>query len=401
MPASSVGAMNDGRRRRKAKQARRDVRRMQTRDQETPPEQVTPDETPLIDEVRQALATGHPLDLLGMVSLLIEATKPDPLASLKSGPQPERVNLDDLITGFVGVPIPETTALLAVLAELLIDDTDLALRCRAEVAARHDAPPKWITDLPRVDVYRVVRMTHVLGDGDELLIGARLAGGHELTCAVHVNHLMLSVVKDAFFVPAPIEHVIAVAAEQNTDPDTNFVDMSGADARAWIQHGLGLPPIFTVGSDTWPGCRPLVQWLTGHLPEGGHRHRSPTWDSEPTDEEWRDQFLASPAGAPFGDPDYRGLLLEILDTGTGDPLRWSAARVEQALDSGAYSGHDSGHLMLAVPELLRAYVPFAHAQSGIRDELTAEALAVIDELGPGFKQEVLDNPKYWDDDEDD
>jgi hypothetical protein len=39
--------------------------------------------------------------------------------------------------------------------------------------------------------------------------------------------------------------------------------------------------------------------------------------------------------------------------------------------------------VLDVPELLRAYIPFAHAQSGIRDELTAEALAVIDEMSPG------------------
>jgi hypothetical protein len=34
----------------------------------------------------------------------------------------------------------------------------------------------------------------------------------------------------------------------------------------------------------------------------------------------------------------------------------------------------------------RAFVPFAHAQSGIRDELTAEALAVIDEMSPGHKR---------------
>jgi hypothetical protein len=390
--------MNDGRRRRKAKQARRDVRRMQTRDQETPPEQVTPDETPLVEEVRQALATGHPLDLLGMVSLLIEATKPDPLAIAKSGQQPERVNLDDLITGFVGVPIPETTVLLAVLAELLVDDTDLALRCRAEVAARHDAPPKWISGLPQVDVYRAVRMTHVLGDGDELLIGARFTSGHEVTCVAHINHLLFSEVKDAFFVPDSIEHVIAVAAEQNTDPDTTFVEMSGADSRAWIQYGLG-QQMFVAATDSWPGCRALVQWLIAHLPEGGEAYQSPASGFRLS--ELFNQFVDSPWGVPFGDPDYRELLLELLETGSGDPVRWSAARVEQALGSSSFSEDVAGERVLAVPELLRAYVPFAHAQSGIREELTAEALAVIDELGPGFKQEVLDNPVYWNDDEDD
>ena len=77
---------------------------------------------------------------------------------------------------------------------------------------------------------------------DELLIGARLASGHELTCVAHINHLMMSEVKDAFFVPDSIDHVVSVAAERNTDPDNSFADMSCADARAWIQHGLDHPP---------------------------------------------------------------------------------------------------------------------------------------------------------------
>lgn len=388
--------MTDGRRRREAKQARRDARRAKAREEKAPDE--TPEEAPLVEEVRQALATGHPLDLLGMVSLLIEATKPDPLASLKSRePQQEPVRLDDLVAGFVGVPIPETTALLTVLAELLVDD-DLRLRCRQEVTARHDSPPTWLSDLSQVEVYRAMRMTHVLGDGDELLIGARLAGGHELTCAVHLDHLMMSRVKDAFFVPAPIEQVISVAAEQNTDPDTTFVDMSLADARAWVEQGLDLHPVFTAESDSWPGCRPLLQWLIGHLPEGGQRYLGPATDA-PSDEVC-DQFFASPSGAPFGDYEYRHLLSALIDTGTGDPLRWSAARIEQALGWELDDEHDSGEAVLAVPELLRAFVPFAHAQSGIRDELTAEALAVIDEIGPGYKEKVLENPAYWDDEND-
>lgn len=381
--------MNDGRRRRKAKQARRDAQRMNTRDEETPDEtsdetsdeapEEAPEETPLIEEVRQALATGHPLDLLGMVSLLIEATKPDPLAYLKSPQQREVVRLDDLITGFVGVPIPETTALLTVLAELLIDDTELQLRCRQESTARHDSLPQWISDLPNVDVYRVVRMTHVLGDGDELLIGARLATGHELTCVAHINHLMLSEVKDAFFVPDSIDRVTSIAAKQNTDPDTGFVEMSLADARAWIQHALE-QPLFVVDSDSWPGCRALLQWLIGHLPDGGQRYQSPDWDEQPT-LELCNQFFASPSGKPFRDSDHRGLLLQFLESGTGDPLRWSAARIEQALGGiGVHNESISAEIALDAPELLRAFVPFAHSQSGIREELTAEALAAIDQV---------------------
>jgi hypothetical protein len=331
----------------------------------------TPEETPegalLVDEVRRALATGHPLDLLGMASLMVEATKPHPLAAFgRPDEQRPTVGLDDLVAGFVDMPIPETTALLAVLAELLVDDEDLALACSSAVAERHDSLPQWIVRLPNVDVHHVVRKTHVLGDGDELLIGARLAGGHELTCVVDVDHLSSSGIKDAFFVPDSIDRVVSVAEGTNTDPDTSFVAMSLADARAWIQHGLD-QQLFSLGSDSWPDCRTLVRWLIGHLPDGGQTY-APPWDRASTDE-LCDQFFASPAGAPFDDSDHRGLLRQLV--GTGDPSRWSAARTAEiftrSFDADA-------------PELLRAYVPFVHAQSGIRDELTAEALAVIDEM---------------------
>src|SRR5882757_10485794 len=116
--------MNEGRKRRQAKQARRDARRMKTRDEESPEE--TPEETPegalLVEAVRRALDTGHPLDLLGMASLMIEATKPNPLAAfVKSRQKQDPVRLDDLVAGFVDVHVLETTALLAVFAELLVD----------------------------------------------------------------------------------------------------------------------------------------------------------------------------------------------------------------------------------------------------------------------------------------
>ena len=331
----------------------------------------TPEEAPLLDGVRQALDTGHPLDLLGMASLLIEATKPDPLAFLKSGQQSEQVDLNHLVESFIGVPVRETTALLTVFAQLL-DDEHLRLRCHGEAAVRHDDLPQWLTELAHVDVYRAVRMTHVLGDGDEVLIGARLAGGDELTCAAFLDHDTMSVVKDAFFVPASIDNVISVAAERNTDPDSSFVDMSRADARAWIQQGPD-NPLFWAESDSWPGCRPLLQWLIGRLPEDGTKYQSPEWDSD----ELTDAFFASEHGAAFARRDYGDLLVALLDAGR-DPLRWSVPRVERALGE----SHDDVTLEVALgaPDLLRAFIPFAHAQSGIRAELTAEALAAIDRL---------------------
>lgn len=367
--AGNVRTVNEARKRRKAKQARRDAQRIRTREPETP------DETPLIDEVRRALA-GLPLELLGIVSLLIEATKPDPLAWLPSRPKRETVDLARLLDSFVGFQVRETTALLAVLSELL-DDSDAQQRCRREVAGRQDVMPPWIADLADVDVYRAVRKTHVLGDGDEILIGAKLATGDELTCAAYVDHALYSVVKDAFVIPDSIDTVVRVASEHNTDPDTTFVDMDLADARAWLDHGLAQDPLFTGQTDTWPGCRPLLHWLIRHLPTGGNKRESPDWDTESL-EELCDAFFASERGATFDRREHRRLLEGLL--ATGDPLRWSVPRIERLFRTDDYEGDVPLAVVLDAPQLLARFIPFAHARSGIRDELTAEALAAIEEI---------------------
>ena len=379
--------MSNGRRRRRAKQARRDIRRTEARGRKARRE------ASLVDVVRGALNGGHPLGLLSLGSILIRMTVADSFPKWRS-PQRAPINMDYLIASFSRVQQRETTALLAVLAELMLDEHDRQDRCRQEVAARNDSLPEWISGLAHIEVHRAVRATHVLGDEDELLIGAQLAGGHELTCVVHINHNMLSEVDDAYFVPESIDTVLFGAIERNTDPDVSFVDMNLADARAWIDHGLE-QPLLPVESDTWPDCRALVAWLTSHLPQGGVKFETADWDWAPL---WKlvRRFFVSPSGAPFNDFCSEELLQELIDSGTGDPLRWSAARIARLLDGVPFYGeHLPLKSVLEVPELLGAFVPFAHSQSGIRDELTAEALAVIDEMASGYKQEVRDKAEYW------
>jgi hypothetical protein len=78
-------------------------------------------------------------------------------------------------------------------------------------------------------------------------------------------------------------------------------------------------------------------------------------------------------------------------------LRWSAVRVEGAIGGTPYS-EDSFPLEVALdaPDLLRSFIPYAHAQSGIRDELTTQTLAMVDALRSSYKREVLRQAKYWD-----
>jgi hypothetical protein len=169
--------------------------------------------------------------------------------------------------------------------------------------------------------------------------------------------------------------------------------MTLGDARVWIADALNKPAL--ARTQTWPLYRPLVQWLLSRLPEGGER-RSPATDLEPA-EELCERFFATTSAAPFTDRSHRELLLELFDTGTGDPLRWSAARVERAIGGAAYiDDFIPLEVALDAPDLLRAFIPYAHAQSGIREELTSRTLAVVDALRSSYKREVLRQAKYWD-----
>lgn len=375
--------MNDGRKRREAKKARRAARRRATRD--------TPDDTSVVPVLREALSTGRPLKLLALASTLIDMATPDLIARLKSRREP--LCLDRVVTSLIREPCRETTTLLAVLAELLVDDEDLRERCRQHVAARDDMVPAWAYRLGEIDAYRAVRMPHVLGDADQLVIGARLTGGQELTCLVYIDHNDRSEVTGVLFLQTSIANVLPAAKH----PDMSVVDMTLADARAWIAQGLE-HPLIRYRDDSWREWRALLTWLIRYLPENGTKYLPRVVDFE-QNEEVADAFFALPSCAPFNARDYRELLLELLDTGTGDPLRWSATRVENALYASSYGG---GYMPIAtvlnVPEILRAYIPFAHGQSGIRAELTAEAIAVVDGRARSYKQEVLEWEAEWGDD---
>ena len=125
-------------------------------------------------------------------------------SAIKAGP--DRAALPALAESFAEVVLPETTALLAALAEVSPDELTRA-RARRAVAARPHPLPDWLARLDEASVYRAVESTHVLGDGDNVLLGARLPG-HELTAVVYIDHNLGTVVKDAFPVPSTVTDVV-------------------------------------------------------------------------------------------------------------------------------------------------------------------------------------------------
>ena len=338
--------------------------------------------------VAAALAADAPTSLLGIVSALLSAfDQPTP----GQPPLPPR---NEVVQTFFDVPTVETSALLAAIAGLTGNEM-LRHRVRREIGSRDHALPRWLLALDDAEpADGVFEMRHVLGDGENIVIGVRLPGGRELCAAVYIDHNLGTMVADAYVVPGSLPELSDLMRTTADDPDTTLTDLDPADARARITEALELsamtsPPIET---DTWPACRPLVEWAVGLLPAGGVGYRRPQWTDEDK-QALADRFFASPFGTGLDDADRRDLLESLLwfgtDYGPGDPLRWSPVAVEILLADWIPRKimADGRHLAQA-PDLLRAFIRFSHAERGIRSELTEETLAAVDEYEPGYQARI-------------
>jgi hypothetical protein len=209
---------------------------------------------------------------------------------------------DGLIASFVDVDLPETTALLVAIGEMCGDDV-LRARIRREVASRAHPLPDWLAHLDETQPYRTLEMVHVLRDGDNINIGVRLPSGRELSMVVYIDHNLGTLVKDAFVIPEPLDKLIEFIRAKSDDPDTTWNNLDPADARARIvaaidRAAITFPPFET---DTWPSCRPLVEWIVGRLPEGGRGYERPEWDDRAT-RALADRSMQSPFAAGLHRP---------------------------------------------------------------------------------------------------
>lgn len=350
------------------------------------------EEQQLIQSLRAALRSDEPLDLLAIVSGFLEVTDPrgrDPFA-----PDEQRTSLAELVESFVGTPYAETTAALTALKALVSDDV-LAARIGRELERRRHPLPDWLTDLDQARVDPDVWfMTHVLGDGDDYLLGVVLPTGDALSALVYVDHNMGSVVKDAFVIPEPLEDLAIKMGTLIEDPDQSLTRTDPAIARAMIEaaidSGSRLYPPLT--SDSWPMCRPLVEWMLRMLPAGGVVPERKEWSQDETAAVAAD-FFASPFGADLDDDDRRSLLESVLwlctEYAPGDPWRWSPVTVEMLLaDWFARKVIAEPAYLAKLPDLVRAYIRYCHDRNDIREDLTAETLAAVDHYEPVYLEQI-------------
>jgi len=342
--------------------------------------------------LRRALRADDALDFLAMVSGFLEVTDPrnrDPFA-----PSEQRPGLDDLVESFIGTSYAETTAALTAMRVMLTDEV-MAARIGRELARRTQPLPDWLTGLERAQVQpEVWFLTHVLGDGDDYVLGVTLPTGHRLSALVYVDHNMGTVVKDAFIVSESLSHLTEVMSSRIIDADQSLTAVDPATARAVIEeaieHGALLYP--PLESDSWPMCRPLVEWMVRMLPAGGRVADRPEWQ-EAELAALTNRFFDSGFAVGLDDPDRRSLLEDVLwfgtDYGPGDPLRWSPVNVEMLLDDWFPRKiiAEPAYLSL-LPELLRAFIRFCHRERGISAGLTAETLAAVDAWEPQYQRVI-------------
>jgi Domain of unknown function (DUF6398) len=350
-------------------------------------------EPDLMRTVRRTLQSGDPLDLLAEVSSLLTLIDEREYGLGRRSGEPA-YSLHQLVDMFLDVHRIETSAMLAVIAELAAADDLLVARIRHELARRGDRLPEWLARLGDAEVYRAQEMVHVLGDGDNVNVAVRFAGGAELTAVVYIDHNMGTLVKDAFVLPQMLAELQAFTRATVDDPDTAWRDLDLADARVRITDAIEraartVPPFET---DSWPACRPIVEWLARRMPEGGHGYARPEW-TEPDLQRLADRFFVSPFGAPLDDAEHRELLESVIwfgaDYGPGDPLRWSPVAIEIILDDWIPRKIVADATQLSrAPDLLRAFVRFCHAERGIRAELTLDTLAAIDTYEPEYQRTI-------------
>lgn len=355
---------------------------------------VQPDAPDLLRDVGAALAEGHPLRFLFLVSSLLAVV--DPRRPLRFEPTLDHSvpSFDQLVQNFFDADLPEMTAVLAGIAELSGDDM-LRHRVRRTAAARAHALPAWLTDLDQATVEGAVEMVHALGDADNIMIGIGLPDGSAMSLVACIDHNLGTLVKNAFVVPVSldvlVEHMRTVASN---DVDMTWADLAPADARVRLHDGIELGAVRfpLLETDTWPACRPLVEWAVGVLPAGGTGYQRPEWDADAL-AALAERFLGSPFGAGLDDPEHRSLLESLLRFGVvygpGDPLRWCRVAVAVLLTGWIPSEVVAEPTCLAkAPDLLRAFIRFCHHERGIRPALTAETLAAVDEHEPEYQQTI-------------
>ncbi|MEE6286909.1 DUF6398 domain-containing protein [Georgenia sp. MJ173] len=362
------------------------------------PEAPTAEPDDFLGNIAAALSDPEPLGFLALASSIVAALDPrthDPLAPTSDDGPDAAMFLESLI----GHPVPETTALLIALAQLL-PDNHLAQRARREAGRRDHAMPGWLLGLDEAEPGPAAVSADVLGDGQNTIVSVRLVDGYDLTAVVFIDHNLGTVAKDGFVIPADLADFRNEFRALVDEPEAmTFTDLHPAEARAQIEQAVqtGAMTVPRYETDTWPAARPIVEWIIGLLPAGGSGFDRPEWTDEARSR-LADEFLRSPDGAGLTRPDDAAIAEDLLwfttDYSGGSPWRWSYLNVQLLLtDWYPRKVMASRAYLRRMPIVLRAMVRYAHRLRQIPQQLTEQTLEAIAECEPVYLELIAGGPR--------
>lgn len=347
------------------------------------------DEPDVLALAGEAIAGGHPADLLVLASTFAEVAGdvPSEHRGRPGNPAPDEPDGEpptwsEVVGELLSTVGPETTALLYALRPFA---SELWRKKITVELARRSTPtlPAWICSIDRPEVTDVWFRSHVLGDDDDVFMGVRWPTGQVLTFVVHIDHHSGGTVQDVLLAPTSVEAFLERFGGGDEAAAT-LTRVEAAAARARIEAAVRRWEMTWPGpvSDDWPSMRPMLSWLLSTMPEGVTVRRPDGLDEDGRDE-LVDLFMGSRHSEPVrDDEDTRTVVEHIVwfgsDYGVADPLRWSGRRIELLmLDWYPRKVVTDEDFLAKLPGVLASFVPFALERLGERDDLSEDLVSTF------------------------
>jgi hypothetical protein len=293
---------------------------------------------------------------------------------------------------------PAARGCLAALAAVAEGDLGArASRAVSELAESGASAPGWLEVIGTAEPTAAWRVTDLCGDQDSVMVGFRHADGVEHTVLVLIDHIFGGIAKD-IAVLGPLSEVLASWSETS---DVELVEEPVGSAAALVVEAMETTsrtmdaPVSDDFGDYEALARARLGPLAGVVPEAG----------PPLDDIGREAlvkaFLAAPAGAKYVDDPAAWFLLDALVDyrcdyhHRGDPLRWSGgAALLFLLDFVPRKVTARGESLARMPEVLRAWVPWAAERVGLPAHLVAETVDVTREIEIEFAAAIADESRW-------
>lgn len=162
-------------------------------------------------------------------------------------------------------PISDLT--IAVWATLCHEDETVA-QAHQTIAGSDNTLPQWVEHLRSAQPTEAREIRHPMGDELALLVGLNIGEANVTVAAVFEPDRMFSAISDFNMFEGTVDEVLAT--DITVDPGGTEEPIPLAVARATLLDAMLGPRMNTEGSETWPILRPIANWVTRLLPEGGY-----------------------------------------------------------------------------------------------------------------------------------